>query len=219
MSLKHEKLSAVVAIATRDGRLSPEVRDIGNWAKAAVQVVGCSDVARARARQLSRAVEVSMNAEAEWIVLLDDDMAVERENVERMIQLAGTDRVCFARYCDHTGKAMYTKLPGLGFLAGLGAWVTRAGNLRKLYEVSTIVHEPEGGPMREMTCSSARYVEAEKVHRWFSEDYELSRRLNIMGVSLVPGPIVGHYKRVRVYLNSGDSSGLVEEPDEEHPNG
>lgn len=225
------KLEGVlVAIATRDGSMSSEVRNIFNRAETRVHVTGCSDVALARNIQLSRAWE--QRGDCSYILLLDDDMQIDEESLWALLNhVLESVQPAFLVYVDGKGRPCCMSAEdalGRYFLAGLGAMCLPIGALEELQDRSDLVDAGPNGKFWAFTSSDVAFSSSVKRNgkvlnvgpltgRWLSEDYQLCLRLHHCGFTLTPVGTAGHFKRVALYPHQDTIKSLTEgEPEPLH---
>lgn len=173
--------------------MEPETKQsVGLFQRNGAQVMletGSADVAYARNRALSFACDHLRDfPETETILMMDDDMAVQLADAQRLIDRSRElGRAVSGAYATKTSKlaaARWPKHPGL-WLVGLGCVAVPRALLLELEAVSESF-ESAGRFLTEFTWACA------ESGGWIAEDYRLSMQLG--GVHMEPVPL-GHVKK------------------------
>lgn len=172
---------------------------------------GSSCVCFARCRALSLACEALRGkcADRDMVLMVDDDMEIERETAQKVVDEARSSGVpTSAAYA-----TIVSKLAGSTWKGHPGRWLVGLGCLAiPVPALLELERRSESFEMYNKAYSAFTWVGAEN-GEWVGEDYRLS--MNLGGVHLLPLS-VGHIKKWRIQpdadtlqriadLNSGES--------------
>lgn len=208
---------AILTIASRKGLDDFMTSQVGRYLTSglierSLVTPGISDVTLARCFQLSRAYQKGIELEfgfEDVVVLMDDDMEVPTETLQRLILR-----------CGKPVSGVYRQLSNeyaMGILdgkccVGLGLVAMTFLELSKLCERSpSFSHETNAGLEVVYAVTSSGFDEG--LQKWVSEDYRLS--LNVGGVQPYFDVVAGHRKHETLWPDSETQLLISSEEDKE----